>query len=119
MLEKSWYKKRCYPPSVGEKFGLRKTVYPAWMGGNLFIRPGSVKCWSEETCLFGLSSVERWAGKKLSIRPESGNICLSGLRLSKVNNQTWVSREKDGFCNIYKYYTYIRKYKNSGNAFCS
>ena len=92
------------------KVGLRKTVYPALMGGNLFIWPGSEKCWSEESCLFGLSSVERWSGKKLFNRPESGNSCLSGLRLSKVNYQTWVSREKDGFCNIYNYYAYIRRY---------
>ena len=106
-------------PLCWRKVGLRKTVYPAWMGGNLFIRPGSEKCWSEESCLFGLSSVERWSGKKLFIRPESGNSCLSRLRLSKVNYQTWVSREKDGFCNIYNYYTYIRRYKNSGKTFCS
>ena len=41
--------------------------------------------------------MERWSGEKLFIRPESGNSCLSGLRLSKVNYQTWVSREKHGF----------------------
>ena len=84
----------------------------------MFILPGPEKRWSEESCLFGLSSVERWSGK-LFIRPGSGNSCLSVLRLSKVNYQTSVSREKHGFCNIYNYNTYIRKYKNSGNAFCS
>ena len=60
----------------------------------MIIQPGSEKRWAEESCLFGLSSVERWSGKKLFIWPESGNSCLSGLRLSKVKYQTWVSKKK-------------------------
>ena len=55
VLEKGWYKKRCLSALCWRKVGLRKTVYPAWMGGNLFMRHGSEKLWSEESCLFGLS----------------------------------------------------------------
>ena len=62
------------------KVGLRKTVYPAWMGGNLFIWPGSEKCWSEESCLSGLGQrkvglrkvvYQALVGERLFIRPGS------------------------------------------------
>ena len=49
VLEKGWYKKGCLSALCWRKVGLRKTVYPAWMEGNLFIRPGSKKRWSEES----------------------------------------------------------------------
>ena len=60
---KSWSHKSYLSDPGGRKVGLRKVVYPAWIGERLFIRPGL-----EKKCLSGL------AWRKIDLRS-----CLSGL----------------------------------------
>ena len=74
-MGESWSEKSCLSGLGQRKVGLRKVVYPAWIGGRLFIRPGL-----EKKCLSGLARrkvdlrkvvYSAWVGERLFIRPSS------------------------------------------------